>query len=65
MKNNIYTAKEGMIYKRIIDGFIMGNKLYLNKFIDGTDDVITNYIEVEDIYSKPKTTARHDNAHKS
>ena len=31
----------------------MGNELYLGKFIDGTDDVIENYEEVEDPdYSK-------------
>ena len=31
----------------------MSNELYLGKFIDGTDDVIENYEEVEDPdYSK-------------
>ena len=29
----------------------MGNELYLGKFIDGTDDVIENYEEVEDVYN--------------
>ena len=47
-KTNHYKAKEGYTYKRKIDGFIMGNELYLGKFIDGTDDVIENYEEVVD-----------------
>ena len=50
---NHYKAKEGYAYKRKVDDFIMGNELYLGKFIDGTDDVIENYEEVEDPdYSK-------------
>lgn len=48
MESNYYKAKEGMTYRRKVDGFIMGNELYLGKFIDGTDDVIENYEEVED-----------------
>ena len=47
-KTNRYKAKEGYTYKRKVDGFIMGNELYLGKFIDGTDDVIENYEEVVD-----------------
>lgn len=49
---NHYIAKEGMTYRRKIDGFIMGNELYLGKFIDGTDDVIGNYEEVEEVEPK-------------
>ena len=45
---NHYKAKEGYTYKRKIDGFIMGNELYLGLFIDGTQDVIENYEEVID-----------------
>lgn len=45
---NHYKAKEGYTYKRKVDGFIMGNELYLGKFIDETDDVIENYEEVVD-----------------
>ena len=45
---NYYKAKEGYTYKRKIDGFIMGNELYLGLFIDGIDDVIENYEEVID-----------------
>lgn len=41
-------AKEGMTFKRKLDGYIMGNELYLGKFIDGTDDVIENYEQVAD-----------------
>ena len=48
-----HKAKEGYTFKRKVDNFIMGNELYLGKFIDGTDDVIENYEEVEDPdYSK-------------
>ena len=47
-ETNHYKAKEGYTYKRKVDGFIMGNELYLGKFIDGTDDVIENYEEVID-----------------
>ena len=47
-ETNYYKAKEGYTYKRKIDGYIMGNELYLGKFIDGTDDVIDNYEEVVD-----------------
>lgn len=49
METNHYKAQEGMTYIRKVDGYIMGNELYLGKFIDGTDDVVENYEEVEDI----------------
>lgn len=52
METNHYVAQEGMTYRRKADGHIMGNELYLGKFIDGTDDVIENYEEVEDTESK-------------
>ena len=45
-ETNHYKAQEGYTYKRKVDGFIMGNELYLGLFIDGTDDVIDNYEEV-------------------
>lgn len=48
MEMKHYTAKEGKTYRRKIDGFIMGNDMYLLKFIDGTDDVIENYEEIDD-----------------
>lgn len=48
MEEGHYTAAEGKTYRRIVDGFIMGNDMYLGKFIDGTDDVIENYEEVDD-----------------
>ena len=47
-ETNYYKAKEGYTYKRKVDNFIMGNELYLGKFIDGTEDVIDNYEEVVD-----------------
>lgn len=43
-----YKASEGKTYRRRVDGYIMGNHLILGKFIDGTDDVIENYEEVDD-----------------
>lgn len=52
MEANHYIAQEGMTYRRKVDGFIMGNELYLGKFIDGTDDVIDNYEEVYDLELK-------------
>ena len=47
-ETNHYKAKEDYTYKRKVDNFIMGNELYLGKFIDGTEDVIDNYEEVVD-----------------
>ena len=47
-ETNHYKAKEGYTFKRKVDNFIMGNELYLGKFIDGSDDVIENYEEVKD-----------------
>ena len=48
MKTNYYSATEGKTYRRKADGFIMGNELCLGVYIDGTEDVIDNYEEVED-----------------
>ena len=53
-QTNHYIAKEGYTYKRKIDGFIMGNELYLGKFIDGTQDTIDNYEEVIDENPQPE-----------
>ena len=47
-KTNYYKVKEGYTDKRKIDGYIMGNELYLGKFIDDTQDTIDNYEEVVD-----------------
>lgn len=49
--NRYYKAQKGFTYKRIVDDFIMGNELYLGTFIDGSEDTIENYVEVEDTYS--------------
>ena len=54
-EKNYYKAKEGYTYKRKIDGYIMGNELYLGLFIDGTQDTIDNYEEVVDENPKEKT----------
>ena len=47
-ETNYYKAKEGYTYKRKIDGYIMGNELYLGLSIDGAQDAIDNYEEVVD-----------------
>lgn len=49
MENNHFIAGEGKTFKRKIDGFIMGNELYLGIFVDGTEDTIENYEEVESL----------------
>ena len=59
-ESNYYKAKEGYTYERKIDNFIMGNELYLGKFIDGTDDVIENYKEVIDNSPKEENFNRLD-----
>lgn len=43
-----YTAPEGKTYRRRVDGFVMGNDMYLGKFIDGTEDVIENYEVIDE-----------------
>ena len=53
-QTNHYIAKEAYTYKRKIDGFIMGNELYLGLFIDGTQDIIDNYEEVIDENPQPE-----------
>ena len=53
MKN--YKAAEGKTFLRKVDGFIMGNQMYLGLFIDGTEDVIDNYEEVDDPNYVPPT----------
>ena len=56
MEYTHHKAKEGYTFKRKVDNFIMGNELYLGKFVDGTDDVIENYEEVEDPDYSTETT---------
>lgn len=48
MENNYYKAAEGKTFVRIEDGFIMGNDLYLGLYIDGSEDKIENYKEIDD-----------------
>lgn len=48
MEKRHVKASEGMTFKRKVDGYIMGNEMFLGKFIDGTDDVVENYEEVVD-----------------
>lgn len=50
-----FKAKEGYTYRRKVDGYIMGNELYLGEFIDGTEDIIDNYEEVLDETPKEET----------
>ena len=58
-ETNHYKAKEGYTYKRKVDGFIMGNELYLGLFIDSTEDTIDNYEEVEDPDYSAETSAEN------
>lgn len=58
MEKKIYNASEGMTYRRRVDGHIMGNRMILGKFIDGTDDVIENYEEVVDENPRPRREHR-------
>lgn len=48
MEKRIYTAGEGKTFRRKADGHIMGNRMILGNFVDGTPDVIENYEEVVD-----------------
>ena len=47
MENKHFVAKEGKTFLRLKDGYRMGDEMYLGLFIDGTEDVIENYIEVD------------------
>lgn len=61
-KNNKahWIADEGKVFKRITDGFIFGNEIYLGYtyYINGEKlpepklEVIEDFEEVEDIYNK-------------
>lgn len=42
-----WIAEEGKVIVRKNDGFVMGKDIYLHAYIDGTEDVIDNYEEVE------------------
>ena len=55
---NHYKAKEGYTFQRKVDGFIMGNELYLGLYIDGTQDTIDNYEEVIDENPQEETSNR-------
>ena len=57
-ETNHYKAKEEYTFKRKVDGFIMGNELYLGLFIDGTQDTIDNYEEVIDETPQEETSNR-------
>ena len=48
MEKRIYTASEGKTFRRKVDGHIMGNRMVLGNFVDGTPDEIDNYEEVVD-----------------
>ncbi len=61
-KNNKahWIADEGKVFKRISDGFIFGNEIYLGytyylngeKLTESKLEVIEDFEEVEDIYNK-------------
>ena len=57
-ETNHYKAKEGYTFRRKVDGFIMGNELYLGLYIDGTQDTIDNYEEVIDENPHEETSNR-------
>ena len=57
-ETNHYKAKEGYTYKRKVDGFVMGNELYLGLYIDGAQDTIDNYEEVIDENPQEETSNR-------
>lgn len=56
-----YIAEEGYIFKRKIDGYIMGDELYLglSNLDKKTEDVIENYEEVIDEDYKPKNDKKY------
>ena len=63
-KNNKahWIADDGKVFKRISDGFIFGNEIYLGytyylngeKLQESKLEVIEDFEEVEDIYNKDK-----------
>ena len=57
-ETNHYKAKEGYTFRRKVDGFVMGNELYLGLYIDGTQDTIDNYEEVIDENPQEETSNR-------
>lgn len=63
ISNNCYKASEGKLYQRIVDGFRMGDTLYLGKFIDGTVDVIENYVEVDKTEEELAEEKAHEERH--
>lgn len=54
------TAQEGKTFRRKIDGFIMGNDMYLGEFIDGSIDTLDNYEEVDDPMSEENKNPKSD-----
>ena len=57
-ETNHYKAKEGYTFRRKVDGFVMGNELYLGLYIDGTQDTIDNYEEAIDENPQEETSNR-------
>ena len=57
-----WIADEGTVFKRISDGFIFGNEIYLGytyylngeKLTEPKLEVIEDFEEIEDIYNKDK-----------
>lgn len=47
--NRLYLCDEGKVFRRISDGFIMGDGIDL-----GDDDTIENYEEIDDPNPQPK-----------
>ena len=59
MEKRIYTAGEGKTFRRKVDGHIMGSRMILGNFVDGTPDVIENYEEVADENPVDRRHPRH------
>ena len=59
MEKRIYTAGEGKTFRRKLDGHIMGSRMILGNFVDGTTDVIENYEEVVDENPVDRRQMRH------
>lgn len=56
-----YTADKGYTFRRKVDGFIMGNDMYLglSNIDKKTEDVIENYEEVIDEDYKPENDKKY------
>ena len=47
-----WVADDGKAFIRKADGAVMGKEVYLHEYVDGTEDVIDNYEEIEMIWEE-------------